>query len=296
MRAITPEDLKLVAGQDGTASSSSSTSISTVTVTSPPPQNISTVVIQGTRPPPITTVPTNPPPPPPPVVGNPPCLAIAWRTVPDLTIGNEVPSATSPVVTGGTVPGGGTGVGAKSGVTVSYGIDLSWQYPTDLMRAGVSSGAIEQLRPFLAFNMILPIGINGGPLPIAGHGIQGTAAASLLNALPINPPLSAADVQSLFTYAYGIAEGRAISGFENLTGSTFLSLPAAAQSVLADLAFNFGSMSKWPSAMQQALAAQDWATLADLISQLPGTRGKADAQALRTAIADGALAAKGNCS
>jgi hypothetical protein len=295
MRAITPEDLKLVAGQDAAVAADSSSS-STITITSPPPPQ--TVTITASRPPPISSIPGNPPTQPPPSVpGNPPCLPIAWRTVQTLTQSNEVSGPSDPALTSGTVPNGGAGVGAHSGVTVSYGIDLSWQYSRDLAAAGLSTATINRLRPFLAWNITLPIGENDAPLSLAGHGLQGTAAAALLGARPIDPQLTSDEVQLLFTHFYGIAEGRAEQGFVKLTdGATFLSLPAAAQSVLTDLAFNMGAMSKWPAAMQQAIAAQDWSGLADLIAQLPGTRGANDAAVLRKAIATGQLASTGNCS
>lgn len=108
-------------------------------------------------------------------------------------------------------------------------------------------------------------------------------------------------MENLFSYFYGVAYQRAITSFNSLAantlaGSSFLELPAAAQSVLTDLAYNFGTLNALPGPMQQAIANQQWSTLATLISEdVPGQRGINDAAVLSQAIQNGVLPSGGAC-
>jgi hypothetical protein len=79
------------------------------------------------------------------------------------------------------------------------------------------------------------------------------------------------------------------------SGGNFLELPAGAQSVLTDLAFNYGSLGALPQPMQTAIANQDWSTLATLLPQYLGGRGTNDANVLKQAIKKGTLASNGAC-
>jgi len=283
MRAITPEDLKLV------APTGVEPDITTVTVTAP----------RSTFFPPFPgTWITEPPLPPPPPGINPPCMPAAARAIQQLTKDNEAAGPSDPALAHGVIPGNpGSTAFASSGVTVSYGFDLAQHYGSDLASAGLGHGVIEQLRPFLA--SILTLESAGLTTVIPRKGPRGQQAHDLLGAFPINPPLSNDVVQSLFDFAYGRAFNSAVNGFQSLTGgiANFFTLPAAAQSVLTDLTYQYGSLtsSNFPSDMRAAIASQDWSALASSL-QKQGKRGANDAAVLRAAMQANQLPLSGACS
>ena len=283
MRAITPEDLKLV------APNGVKPDITTITITAPHSVGYA---------PPTTQFITTPPPPAPPPGVNPPCLSVAPRANSQLTKANEASGPTDPALANGVVPGNpGTAAFNHSGVTVSYGIDLAQQYASDLAAAGLSHSVVAQLRPFVA--TLVPVPVGSGLAGVVRKGPRGQPAQDALDANPINPPLSADDVENLFSFFYGRAFDSAINGFQSLTGgdSSFLSLPAAAQSVLTDLTFQYGSLTapSFPCNMKSAIGSQDWSTLANVLQQM-GARGANDAAVLRAAIDANELSSSGACS
>jgi hypothetical protein len=130
-------------------------------------------------------------------------------------------------------------------------------------------------------------------------GLMGTAAYNAVTANPITP-LSQDNVTALFAAAYGNAYNVALLQFNGVMtqgNGNFLTLPSAVQSVLTDLVYNFGSLSGLPDSLAQAIASQNWATLANLlVSVIGGQRGKSDAAVLNNAIKKGTLASSGPCS
>jgi hypothetical protein len=125
---------------------------------------------------------------------------------------------------------------SQSGVTIASGVDLSAENEASL--AGLPSDLQERLRPYL--------------------GLTGAAALECLRQNPL--ALTDNEVATLNAYIDG-AEARAVEGAYNRAqnrGRAFADIPAAAQTVIASVAFQYGDIARRCPVFWGKAVASDW--------------------------------------
>ena len=161
----------------------------------------------------------------------------------------------------------GTVIG-QSGVTIGVGVDLGQQTAAALAQEGVSPPLIAILKPYL--------------------GLQGQAAATYLNQHPLT--ITTTQAQAL-TQAVQTNLVNTIAGFYTTAAvppSPFFQLPAGAQTVIADLAYQYGPYlnSRTPIYWSQVTQGEWGAAVQNLnhFGDAYPSRRQAEATQLQTAI------------
>lgn len=143
----------------------------------------------------------------------------------------------------------------NSGVTIGGGVDLGSRSASSLRDLHVSPEIVEILMPYL--------------------GLKGIAADRQVSAYPVR--LSRGQARAL-TEAVKAGIVREVSGaYEKGSGRAWEQLPDRAQTVIASLAFNFGSQ-LWVEMKTTwgMIVANDWARLSRWLRQFPGKQPELD--------------------
>jgi GH24 family phage-related lysozyme (muramidase) len=126
---------------------------------------------------------------------------------------------------------------SNSGVTVGVGFDLSQKSVADLKGMGLSPDLVSKLTPYL--------------------GLKGAGAKSALAKSPLNvTPEEADQINTAAFNSYFNAAGQAFNNSSSV--GNFSELPWQAQTVLADLSYNMGSLSKAAPTFWKQMTTGDW--------------------------------------
>lgn len=160
-------------------------------------------------------------------------------------------------VTTGYVP---DATGSKSGVTIATGFDLGQRAESDLRTLGISETLITKFRPYL--------------------GLKGIAAVNFLkdNPLTITDDEAKEIDKKVKEQKVPLLKERYRTATENKSGTKFEDLPAQAQTVIASVAFQYGTLSTRTPKFWAAVTKQDWVEavklLRDFGDSYPTRRGK----------------------
>jgi hypothetical protein len=152
--------------------------------------------------------------------------------------------------------------GSSSGVTVAHGIDLQSRGPTWLRNLFLASPGPQWLPRALGPHpsrgpAILRSIVNKlssyGPQPGETGAVVGGEAWRRLHAQALS--LTDAECAVLDAYGRHNAEVSARHDYERATHGTFAALPGAAQTALASIAYNFGSIPAFFGAVMGAMAS-----------------------------------------
>lgn len=168
----------------------------------------------------------------------------------------------------------------NSGVTIGRGVDLGTKTTSQLSSWGMSQSGIATLAPYL--------------------GYKGTAAQQILVQLGA-PVISTADALAISNSAEQQIFSSAISYYNSRNPTVpFYQLPDAAQTVLVDIAYNLGSLSKAPNFTGYAASGQ-WDKVVSELRNWTGNkpdpltvRHNADADNIQRAINANSLSS-GSC-
>lgn len=146
--------------------------------------------------------------------------------------------------------------GSKSGVTVGIGFDLGARNVQDLKVLGLNQSLITKLTPFL--------------------GLQGTDAARFLATNELN--ITDEEATSINIAAKSRMITALITKYNADSAIPFVSIPAAWQSVIASVEFQYGSVQKKCPSFWRCVVKQDWlegiAELRDFGDGYPTRRNK----------------------
>lgn len=160
----------------------------------------------------------------------------------------------------------------KSGVTVASGFDIGQRNLADLQKLGFSQGLIDKLKPYL--------------------GKIGQAALDYEKSRPLF--ITQAEAETINRASHAATLASLVSAYDNATHTpgAFYELPAEAQTVLASVSFQYGSLAiKTPNFWNQVVT-KDWsAALANLWSfgDKYTTRRHAEHDLLKKAVDEGRL-------
>lgn len=169
----------------------------------------------------------------------------------------------------------------NSGVTIGRGVDLGTKSASQLRSWGVSQLGVSTLTPYL--------------------GYKGVAAQQII-AQRGAPVISTPDAIALSDSAEQQIFNAAITYFDSKNPITsFMQLPAEAQTVLLDISYNLGSLSKAPNFTSDA-AQGNWNAAVTELRNWTGNspdplanRHNADANLLQSAITSNKLPSSGRC-
>jgi len=126
---------------------------------------------------------------------------------------------------------------SRSGVTIATGFDLGQRHLADLQALGLEPGLVQRLTPYL--------------------GLIGQQAAARLAQLPLS--VSPAEAEAIDeAYQLPFIE-RLAAAFTRAGGGDFAALPAAAQTVIASVAFQYGDLASRTPNFWKQVVARDWA-------------------------------------
>lgn len=160
---------------------------------------------------------------------------------------------------------------SNSGVTVATGVDLGQRNITDLQRLGLPQPLITKLTPYL--------------------GLKGSAASAYLASNPLT--LTSGQVATLDSRVHTEIYAELMVNFEAGSAFRFMRLPAAAQTVLASVALQYGAALQYRtpsffSAMRQGRWQDAVNELRNFGDAFP-TRRNLEADVLESAIDSGAM-------
>lgn len=125
---------------------------------------------------------------------------------------------------------------SRSGVTIATGFDLGQRHLADLQKLGLEAGLVQRLSPYL--------------------GLTGQQAVAKLAGLPLT--LSAAEAEAIDeAFKLPFIE-RLATGYAKAGGGDFAALPAAAQTVIASVAFQYGDLASRTPNFWKQVVAHDW--------------------------------------
>lgn len=129
---------------------------------------------------------------------------------------------------------------SKSGITIATGFDLGQRNGTDLRLLGLPLSLIDKLTPYLGMTRFDAVNLlEKRPLRI-----------SLLEARLIDQAVKRDHLAELVT-SYG-------SSSHNDRNVDFFSLPAGAQTVIASVSFQYGTLDTETPRFWKAVGSQDW--------------------------------------
>lgn len=133
--------------------------------------------------------------------------------------------------------------GSKSGVTIATGCDLGQRNRADLRALRLPLSLIDKLAPYL--------------------GVTRSDAVKLLNEKPLRISLLEAQLIDKAVKRDHLAKlvERYINSDHNVRKVDFFSLPAEAQTVIASLSFQYGTLSVKTPRFWKAATSQDWAAV-----------------------------------
>ena len=127
--------------------------------------------------------------------------------------------------------------GSASGVTLATGVDLGQLTSAALTAFGLDAGLTQRLMPYV--------------------GLRGTAAVAMLAAHPLT--ITQAESDALDAADRGPDINPMAAAFQAAAGIAFQDLPDAAQTVMASVAFQYGSnLRRRCPRFWQACVTQDW--------------------------------------
>lgn len=172
---------------------------------------------------------------------------IDWRVITDDFEGGIRTTAYVPVKNGKVI--------GKSGVTIGGGVDLGSRTPESLRNLGVPPELVELLAPYM--------------------GMQGDGAWRWVQAHPLRISLAHARLITELVKASVVAEVRA--AYEKASEKCWDDLPDRAQTVIASLAFNFGSQ-LWVEmhTTWSFVVSNNWSGLSRWLRQFPGKNPELD--------------------
>ena len=127
--------------------------------------------------------------------------------------------------------------GSRSGVTIATGFDLGARDAGDLLALGLPSGLRASLHPYL--------------------GLTGQSAVSALAKQPLTITQTDADLIDRASKANALTG--LVASYNASSSVTFSSLPAQAQTVIASVAFQYGSLAIATPTFWKHVTSQDWA-------------------------------------
>lgn len=173
-----------------------------------------------------------------------------------------------------TVPNQNGTVIDDSGPTIAGGFDLGHRTVDGLKALNLSNGLIISLTPYL------------------GH--HGQEAVTFVQSHPLT--ITSTQVNQINSAIHSATLARAVTTFDNAVGKTgaFYSLPAGVQTALADFAFNFNTLDRFPVFWSQ-ITHSDWDGAINNLKTWGGSapglvkRRNDEANLLQLALNDGSI-------